>query len=290
VPIIVTGNMQVTVKVPSENLPEYGPYDVPFDGYFRVQIPSIDQTGFYWTKNIHYTASAWAIELAIRTAAPEWTEKFEIELLNWSQYYDRKRMYVHFNNFAGNPAQWELLPALETEAGFTGESIFGPTSWELAPVFEETTVRQFNGDSLHYAPVSAEFLRTRHTQPQIMGLVDGLPVACSKVDCDFKYIEPVGLITDVTMTFQTITDDDYVDHTGYLVIITGNNLPTFWHRINIIDTLCLSPPGSVFINTSTEIFCFFQGALVAGSYVPAIMSFQGLTPLDDNFLPYEVEI
>ena len=41
IPVTLKGDQSVTVTLPADAAAEYGPYDLPFSGQFRVQIPDI---------------------------------------------------------------------------------------------------------------------------------------------------------------------------------------------------------------------------------------------------------
>ena len=180
---------------------------------------------------------------AVRKAAPEWSEKFKIERQHSEQYY--MLLKVHFSLFNVDPAQWELVEA-DVESLPIDTSSFDTGSWELNPEFGWSTP-QPHGESLVYSPVPVEMLRTHHNKPQVIGTVDGLPVACSRVDCDFTYVEPLGLITAFSV-------QPYEE--GYLATITGTDLPATWHSIRLANSSCFNSPAHV--NTATHIFCSFN--------------------------------
>jgi hypothetical protein len=51
---------------------------------------------------------------------------------------------------------------------------------------------------IFYEAIPFEMLRTYETKPQIKVQVGDYPAVCKNLECDYHYIEPVGLITNFT--------------------------------------------------------------------------------------------
>jgi len=285
-PLTLKGDQSVSVTLPADAAAEYGPYDLPFDGYFRVEIPSIDQTGFYYTENLHYTASEWTIYYAIITSAPEWKDKIDIQLLNWAQYYDRKELYVYFNGYNGDPADWNLVDADLFEVDFTGEELNGPSTWDsLAKNFTSSTLKAYDGSVIIYAPVPHDMLVTHHSLPQIHATIDGFPAACARVDCSYQYVSPVGLVESFEiLNYGVVNIGDVV-----VVSITGQNLDQQLNTIHIFDQHCSSFSDDEFPASDTLIHCHIE-ARVAGTYLPVIFAVNGIIPIDSSLVPMDIEL
>jgi len=61
------------------------------------------------------------------------------------------------------------------------------------------------GKTLWWDSVPLEMLRTAREMPQVEVSVNGIKALCTESNCDYKYIAPVGVVTEVTYSKVTNT-------------------------------------------------------------------------------------
>lgn len=85
----------------------------PLEGSFRIDVP-VPEGGYVTTADIPYTDGQWAIGEAIYDAVPFWRFKTTVTLDSWASYRDRKNIWISFDGYAGDPAEFLLLDGDET--------------------------------------------------------------------------------------------------------------------------------------------------------------------------------
>jgi hypothetical protein len=54
-------------------------------------------------------------------------------------------------------------------------------------------------------PIPFEMLETYEEKPQMLVEIDDMPAVCHSMDCGFMHIDPVGLISEFTISQGTLT-------------------------------------------------------------------------------------
>ena len=130
-----------------------------------------------------------------------------------------------------------------------------------------SNVTQPYSTNLFYEPIPFEFLRTYETKPQLIVHVDGEPVVCHNLTCDFVYTAAVGEVT--AFTFDASTKK---------LVLTGTSLPdsvskirqiTFSQQTCTIDATSLS---------ATHIECTLDQEPTCGDWLPKLVSTLGVVP------------
>jgi len=130
-----------------------------------------------------------------------------------------------------------------------------------------TTLQDANGN-LFFEPIPFEMLRTYEEEPQVMITIDGNPVACHSMACNFKYVEPECNIT--AFSFDEDTN---------ILIVEGDNLPTgeqiTW--VNFADSLCIVDEDT---QTNETFTCTLERDPAHGEWAPILLSDMGKVPVD----------
>lgn len=228
------------------------PSSTPFSGSFKIAVPAFDGTTTYETADLDYSAGQWDIENAIFQADPNWRGNIIVELDNWSQYYDRKNIRLKFDYYKGDPGLFELESSADTP-------LAGPT-YTLNTVVEQA----YDGSVIFYTPIPYDMLKTSHLNPQILMTVDGLPVACRTIDCDYLYETAAAEITQQAQV------------SGSTLTITGTGFPDNVKKVEYADSLCVVTSIS-----ATQIVCTLENTPAAGLHYPKVTSYQGLIPINN---------
>lgn len=93
--------------------------------------------------------------------------------------------------------------------------------------------------------------------------VEGKPVACREVDCDFVYEALTDNIASFVKTGNTA---------GSTLTITGTDFPTTIKHV----FYGLSPCDNVSVVSTTQITCTLVEDVVAGDWVPKVTAYTGL--------------
>ena len=161
---------------------------------------------------------------------------------------------LRFTGLNENPGQFEIMSSTVTP--LTGDNI----------TYSSTTPIPYS-TNLFYEPIPFEFLKTYETKPQLLVEVDGLPVVCHNLTCDFTYTQPVGEVTSFTF-----------DAPSKKLVLTGTNLPDSVSKIrHVIFSLseCEVNPATL---SATNLECTLKKEPTCGSYVPTLTSVLGVVP------------
>lgn len=125
--------------------------------------------------------------------------------------------------------------------------------------------------NLFYEGIPFEFLRTYETKPQVIVTVGDDPAVCHNMTCDFKYIEPVGEVTDFTF-----------DESTKKLVITGVALPSVMGDLVSVEyalSFCTVDETTL---TDTTIECTLNKDPTCGDWSPVVTSSMGLIPNNVN--------
>ena len=119
-------------------------------------------------------------------------------------------------------------------------------------------------------------LRTIEEKPQLLVTVDGGPVVCHNMTCDFEYIPPVGKIT--AFSFDSATDR---------LTLTGTALPPIneTYHIQFAATFCTIDES---VHTDTNVECVLDRAPVCGDHLPILTHNLGMVPLVSSIFPERI--
>jgi len=107
-----------------------------------------------------------------------------------------------------------------------------------------------------------EMLYTANTKPQVIVTIGDMPAVCANVYCNYEYQSTTALVTAISVS-------------GLDVTITGVDLPEDFLYITFSNVICNSNSIS-----ATSITCTLEDPMVAGTWLPEIMSTQGIVPVD----------
>ena len=138
------------------------------------------------------------------------------------------------------------------------------------PVIEESEVRPY-GPNAFIEVLPFEMLYTAETSPQVRVMVGDMPALCASLECDYDYFETTALVTDMTVSGQTVT-------------LTGTDLP-------IDDILMIEVSNMECVAGSTSassITCDIADDWTAGTWLPHIKTSMGVVPIDSSISPHVV--
>jgi hypothetical protein len=76
----------------------------------------------------------------------------------------------------------------------------------LKPLNFTSTTQIPYSKNLFYEPIPYDFMYYSESAPSLQASVDGVQAICASgnLDCSYTYVEPVGLITQFTLTGTTL--------------------------------------------------------------------------------------
>ena len=117
---------------------------------------------------------------------------------------------------------------------------------------KEVIIDRTHGPGIYYPVIPYEMLYTDEVAPQVVVEIDGLPAACTGLQCDYQYEEPIGLVTGMTVE-------------GLNVSLTGSNLTLDLVSVTLAKTAC-----EITANTDLTIECTMAHSWPSGRWLPEV--------------------
>ena len=141
-------------------------------------------------------------------------------------------------------------------------------------VITQSEISRYGGDTknIFYDYIPFDYLYTDQTEPQVIVEVNGMPALCKNLNCGYSYQDSTA-----ELTAMTVTDSD--------VVITGSSLPT-----DLVSVYIGLTPCTISSNDETTISCTLNNAVMFGTHYPEVRDANGLLPVSDGLVPYEVTL
>ena len=165
----------------------------PYTGYMRVRCR--DSNGKEeLSEKFKYDYKMDSVQRAIIEGCRSFVDRIQVlDTYRFGYNENGREFLLTFRGYDADPGQFEL----ELDESNDLYGIGGQTK-------ETVTIQEYSHKNVFYEPIPFELLRTYETKPQITITVDGQPVVCKNLDCDFSYIDPVGEVT--SFSFDDGTD------------------------------------------------------------------------------------
>ena len=184
-------------------------------GSFRIKC-ALDKEGNAWNTTYDMYTTNWTgqIMTAIIKACPIYREKIEIwDGPVYPNYQDGRDIVIRFVGLNYDIPQMEVLDSLDDPVKGNEPSV------------NQTTWIAWDPTRIFYEPVPFEFLYTEESSPQVIVSIDGVEAVCHSLNCDYNYVQPASLITNVVLDGNTLS-------------ITGTNFSTSIKKIEFSHVEC----------------------------------------------------
>jgi hypothetical protein len=237
----------------------------PFSGSYKLSY-TLNGVSLS-TDEISYSANAHTIQEAIYSSAPSFRYKVFVSLQDsWYWDNDYKQITLTFSGYDADAPQFSVASGVDS-----------PLNNEDIHFFTEETTLAYDSTLVTYTPVPFEMIRTQHSSPQIVMTVDGRPIACRNVDCDYEYTVADAEITSFSLSGSGSAGDT--------LTIGGTDFPTSIKHVYFGQSKCSGETVS-----TTEIECTLEESVAAGEWLPEVTGFYGLIPVDANLANEDVAI
>jgi hypothetical protein len=173
----------------------------PLSGNYKIKCTDSQGVVSYSNELEWSTWNEWINQMTMEGCAHMYDKLEVMETYFYPYKQNGVNILLRFTGLHEKPGQFEIVSS-ETKP-LVGDNL----------TFSANVTQPYS-TNLFYEPVPFEFLRTYETKPQLIVHVDGEPVVCHNLTCDFVFTEPVGEVSAFTF-----------DPASKKLVLTGTNLP-----------------------------------------------------------------